>query len=178
MPRGLTKVGLANRSQSQATGQEVAVLGEGTVMTTEIGITREEAAVEVWIGMIVTGIAGGTEIIVAVAGAAAAVTVLITTGAGEEAVMMMSAEAEAEAKAEVDLWIVPLLLGVVLLLAEVLPHIGLHLLGVEVLIGIVVIEGPQLHMVFRLQNVLLILEVNPLESQMLMNDLCGLCGSS
>jgi len=176
MPRGLTKVGLANRSQSQATGQEVAVLGEGTVMTTEIGITREEAAVEVWIGMIVTGIAGGTEIIVAVAGATAAVTVLITTGAGEEAVMMMSAEAEA--KAEVDLWIVPLLLGVVLLLAEVLPHIGLHLLGVEVLIGIVVIEGPQLHMVFRLQNVLLILEVNPLESQMLMNDLCGFCGSS
>lgn len=176
MPRGLTKVGLANRSQSQATGQEVAVLGEGTVMTTEIGITREEAAVEVWIGMIVTGIAGGTEIIVAVAGAAAAVTVLITTGAGEEATMMMSAEAEA--KAEVDLWIVPLLLGVVLLLAEVLPHIGLHLLGVEVLIGIVVIEGPQLHMVFRPQTVLLILEVNPLESQMLMNDLCGLCGSS
>ena len=82
----------------------------GTVMTTEIGITREEAAVEVWIGMIVThdlvtGIAGGTEIIVTVAGAAAAVTVLITTGAGEEAVMMMSAEVEAEAKAEVDLWI-------------------------------------------------------------------------
>lgn len=176
MPRGLTKVGLANRSQSQATGQEVAVLGEGTVMTTEIGITREEAAVEVWIGMIVTGIAGGTEIIVAVAGAAAAVTVLITTGAGEEAVMMMSAKAEA--KAEVDLWIVPLLLGVVLLLAEVLPHIGLHLLGVEVLIGIVVIEGPQLHMVFRPQTILLILEVIPLESQMLMNDLCGLCGSS
>lgn len=176
MPRGLTKVGLANRSQSQATGQEVAVLGEGTVMTTEIGITREEAAVEVWIGMIVTGIAGGTEIIVAVAGATAAVTVLITTGAGEEAVMMMSAEAEA--KAEVDLWIVPLLLGVVLLLAEVLPHIGLHLLVVEVLIGIVVIEGPQLHMVFHPQTVLLILEVNPLESQMLMNDLCGFCGSS
>lgn len=176
MPRGLTKVGLASRSQSQATGQEVAVLGEGTVMTTEIGITREEAAVEVWIGMIVTGIAGGTEIIVAVAGAAAAVTVLITTGAGEEAVMMMSAKAEA--KAEVDLWIVPLLLGVVLLLAEVLPHIGLHLLGVEVLIGIVVIEGPQLHMVFRPQTILLILEVIPLESQMLMNDLCGLCGSS
>lgn len=79
----------------------------GTVMTTEIGITREEAAVEVSIGMIVTGIVGGTETIVAVAGAAAAVTVLITTGAGEEAVMMMSteAEAEAEAKAEVDLWI-------------------------------------------------------------------------
>ena len=77
----------------------------GTVMTIEIGITGEEAAVEVWIGMIVTGIAGGTEIIVAVAGAAAAVTVLITTGAGEEAVMMMSAEAEAEAKAEVAIWI-------------------------------------------------------------------------
>lgn len=63
---------------------------------------------------------------------------------------------------------VPLLLGVVLLLAEVLPHIGLHLLGVEVLIGIVVIEGPQLLRVFRLQTVLLILEVNPLERQMLM----------
>ena len=63
---------------------------------------------------------------------------------------------------------VPLLLGVVLLLAEVLPHIGLHLLGLEVLIGIVVIEGPQLHMVFRLQTILPILEVNPLESQMLM----------
>ena len=63
---------------------------------------------------------------------------------------------------------VPLQLGVVLLLAEVLPHIGLHLLGVEVLIGIVVIEGPQLHMVFRRQTVLLILEVIPLESQMLM----------
>lgn len=75
----------------------------GTVMTTEIGITREEAAVEVSIGMIVTGIVGGTETIVAVAGAAAAVTVLSTTGAGEEAVMMKSAEAEAEA--EVDLWI-------------------------------------------------------------------------
>ena len=77
----------------------------GTVMTIEIGITGEEAAVEVWIGMIVTGIAGGTEIIVAVAGAAAAVTVLITKRAGEEAVMMMSTEAEAEAKAEVDIWI-------------------------------------------------------------------------
>lgn len=63
---------------------------------------------------------------------------------------------------------VPLLLGVVLLLAEVLPHIGLLLLGVEVLIGIVVIEGPQLLRVFRLQTVLLILEVNPLERQMLM----------
>ena len=77
----------------------------GTVMTIEIGITGEEAAVEVWIGMIVTGIAGGTEIIVAVAGAAAAVTVLITKRAGEEAVMMMNAEAGAEAKAEVDIWI-------------------------------------------------------------------------
>ena len=77
----------------------------GTVMTIEIGITGEEAAVEVWIGMIVIGIAGGTEIIVAVAGAAAAVTVLITKRAGEEAVMMMSAEAEAEAIAEVDIWI-------------------------------------------------------------------------
>lgn len=63
---------------------------------------------------------------------------------------------------------VPLLLGVVLLLAEVLPHTGLLLLGVEVLIGIVVIEGPQLLRVFRLQTVLLILEVNPLERQMLM----------
>ena len=77
----------------------------GTVMTIEIGITGEEAAVEVWIGMIMTGIAGGTEIIITVAGAAAAVTVLITKRAGEEAVMMMSAEAEAEAKAEVDIWI-------------------------------------------------------------------------
>ena len=63
---------------------------------------------------------------------------------------------------------VPLLLGVVLLHVKVLPHIGLHLLGVEVMIGIVVIEGPQLLTVFRLPTVLLILEVNPLESQMLM----------
>ncbi len=70
-------------------------------MTTKIGITGEEATVEVWIGMIVTGIAGRTKIIVA--GAGAVVPVLITTGVGEEAVTMMSAEVGVEA--EVDLWI-------------------------------------------------------------------------
>lgn len=65
MQSGLTKGGLSNRSQ------EVAVLGEGTEMTTEtvIVIIGDEAAVEVLIGMIVTGM-GGTGIIVAAAGAA------------------------------------------------------------------------------------------------------------
>lgn len=63
----------------------------GPGMTTEI--TGEEAAVEVLIGMIVTGM-GRTGIIVA--GAGAAVRVLITIGPEEEAVMMMSAKAEAK----------------------------------------------------------------------------------
>lgn len=44
----------------------------GPGMTTEIVITGEEAAVEVLIGMIVTGM-GGTRIIVAGAGAGAVV---------------------------------------------------------------------------------------------------------
>lgn len=146
MLRRFTKGGLSNphQSQSQDTGQEAAVLREGTEMTTKIGITGEEATVEVWIGMIVTGIAGRTKIIVA--GAGAVVPVLITTGVGEEAVTMMSAEVGVEA--EVDLWIVPPLLGVALVLAEVHPLVGLHLLGVKVL-TCAVVDGPQLLLVFR-----------------------------
>lgn len=87
--------------------------------------------------------------------------------------MLMSAKAEAG----VDQLIVPHLLGVALVLAEVLPHAGLGLLGMQVLIGAAVMDGPQLPIVFRLGVVLLILEANPLGSQM-MNDCCGFHGNS
>jgi len=164
MQSGFTKGGLSNHYRSQ----EVAVLREGPGMITEIVITGEEAVVEVLIGMIVTGM-GRTGIIVA--GAGAAVQVLITIGPEEEAVMVMSA------KAEVDQLIVTHLLGIALVLAEALPHASLGLLGMKVLIGAAVIDGPQLLVVFRLEDVLLILEANPLRSQM-MNDCCEFHGNS
>lgn len=59
------------------------------------------------------------------------------------------------------------LLGIALVLAEVLPHVGLVLLGMKVLIGVAAIDGPQFLVVFRLGVVLLILEANPLASQMM-----------
>lgn len=61
----------------------------------------------------------------------------------------------------------PHLLGIALVLAEVLPHAGLGLLEMKVLIGAAVIDRPQLLVVFRLGDVLLILEANPLGSQMM-----------
>ncbi|XP_041015236.1 uncharacterized protein LOC121257994 isoform X1 [Juglans microcarpa x Juglans regia] len=157
-------------------GQEVAVLAEGpgcyrhhklkfdlqigvgTEMTTEIGIT-EEGAVEVLIDMIVISM-GGKGIIVT--GVGVAVLVLTTIGLGEEAVIMMSIEAEAEAEA--IQWIVRLPFGVVPVFTEVLHHKGLHLLGVKVLIGTAVREGPQLLSVFHPGVGLPILEANPLEN--------------
>lgn len=54
----------------------------------EIGITTGEAAVEAWIGMVVTGIVEGTEIIVV--GVGVAVIVLITIEAGAEIAMTMA----------------------------------------------------------------------------------------
>jgi hypothetical protein len=59
------------------------------------------------------------------------------------------------------------LLGIALVLAEVLPHVGLGLLGMKVLIGVAAIDGPQFLIVFRLGVVLLILEANPLGSRMM-----------
>ncbi|XP_018836857.2 uncharacterized protein LOC109003248 isoform X3 [Juglans regia] len=141
---------LLNRPQ----GQEVAVLAEGTEMTIEIRIT-EEGAVEVLIDMIVISM-GGKGIIFT--GVGVAVLVPTTIGLGEEAVIMMSIEAEAIQ------WIVRLPFGVVPVFTEVLHHKGLHLLGVKILIGSAVREGPQLLSVFHPGVGLPILEANPLES--------------
>ncbi|KAG6652880.1 hypothetical protein CIPAW_05G035900 [Carya illinoinensis] len=132
-------------------------------MTTEIGVPGEEAAVEVLIDTIVIGM-GGIGVIAAAAGAVA--LVLITIGPEEEVIMMMSFKSEAEA----DQWIMPPLIGaagVALVLAEVLPHRSLCLLGVKVLKGEAMMDGPQLLIVFHPGAILLILEANPRESQML-----------
>ncbi|KAM0993097.1 hypothetical protein ACFX13_008927 [Malus domestica] len=87
MQRGFIKEGFLKLYQNQGTGQEVAVLGEGTKMTTDTVITGGEVAVGVGIGMTVTDTMVGTETTVDEAGAV--VPVLITTGAGEGGAMMM-----------------------------------------------------------------------------------------
>lgn len=86
MQRGFIKEGFLKLYQNQGTGQEVAVLGEGTEMTTET-VATGEVAVGVGTGMTVTDTMGGIETIADEAGAA--VPVLITTGAGEGGAMMM-----------------------------------------------------------------------------------------
>lgn len=72
------------------------VQGGGTEMITiEIGyIPEEEVVVEAWTGMIVTGIAEGTEIIVAEVGVA--VTLLKSIEVGDEMAMMMTEAIEAD----------------------------------------------------------------------------------
>lgn len=122
MRRGFRKEGLLKHYQNQGTGQEVAVLGEGTEMTTETVTTGGEVAVGVGIGMTVTDTMGGIETIVDEAGAA--VPALITIGAGEEGAMMMKGGVEVEVGVQFE--VVPLivspLLGVALVLIRVLPH--------------------------------------------------------
>ncbi|BBN67266.1 ortholog of human splicing factor SC35 [Prunus dulcis] len=66
------KEGLLKLYQNQGTGQEVAVLGEGTGMTTETVTTGGEVAVGVGIGLTVTDTMVGTENIVDEAGACSA----------------------------------------------------------------------------------------------------------
>uniref|UniRef100_A0A2P2MIG2 Uncharacterized protein n=1 Tax=Rhizophora mucronata TaxID=61149 RepID=A0A2P2MIG2_RHIMU len=88
MLRGFIKDGSLNQYQERGTGQEAAVLGEGTEMiTTEIGTTGGGVVAEAWRGMTVIDIMEGTEIIIEGAGA---VVPAPTTKAGVEAVMMMN----------------------------------------------------------------------------------------
>ncbi|TQD93828.1 hypothetical protein C1H46_020516 [Malus baccata] len=63
------KEGFLKLYQNQGTGQEVAVLGEGTKMTTDTVITGGEVAVGVGIGMTVTDTMVRTETTVDEAGA-------------------------------------------------------------------------------------------------------------
>ncbi|KAM0990279.1 hypothetical protein ACFX2C_008819 [Malus domestica] len=132
MQRGFIKEGFLKLYQNQGTGQEVAVLGEGTKMTTDTVITGGEVAVGVGIGMTVTDTMVGTETTVDEAGAV--VPVLITTGAGEGGAMMMKGGVRLHIGVRVrvhigvvvgvhiGLLIVPPLLGVALVLGRALPH--------------------------------------------------------
>lgn len=133
-------------------------------MITEIGITGEEVAVEVWTGMNVTGIVEGTETIVGEAGAA--VRALFTQEAVEEDAMMMSGGVLVVQE-------VPHLLGAAQVLEGVLLREKLLLLGVKVLTDVDVLLVLE---VFLLEVGLLILEVHLLGIQMLMNDAWWLYG--
>lgn len=138
-------------NQIREGGQEAAAQDHGIEMSaaTETVITGGEVAVEVGIGMTVTGIVGG--MIDAEAGAA--VPVLIIIEAVVEADMMTG-------RVGVDQLTVCLLFAAALVLGGVILPTEAHLPGVQVLIGAAVTEDHQLLLLFLLVvELLLVLEV-------------------
>lgn len=168
MQSGFTKEGLLNRYQKPVAELEAAARGEGTVMfMTETGIIQGVViAAGVGIGMTMTGIMGGREIIVIEAGVAVQVPIMIEAVVGGD--MTTSGTGVG-----VDRLQVPPHLDIALVHGGVCLLGGHSPLGMRVLTGAAMMTGLQPPVVFHHDVDLLILEALPIIIEALMIDIEG-----